>query len=302
MSNLPEKRRPGAPPMVLAKTLEQAPKRTFLHVDNKGRVRSPRRYRAIEGLNQVATGGLLIGAPVALTFAFGPLGLLAGGALGALVGWRMVWARKLDNAVRLLVHDRTAEARVLLEQVRTSRLMPRGARALAEQNMGACYAREENYEKALEHQLAAIALHKRGKKTLFAHVVDYAAVHSLVNLERVKEARLRLEEKGKAEDKGEYLRLQHWVADLHVCMAEGEHSLTDDQLHDRAREALGITTAAALLGLLAWAYEKSGDDEQAWLLLHEAIDRKDGTIIERTMPMLGKWMSDNAHKATAFEL
>jgi hypothetical protein len=301
MSNLPEKRSAVAPPMVLGKSLEQAPKRAFLHVDNKGRVRSPKRYRAIEGLNQVATAGVLVGAPVVLTVGLGPLGLLIGAGISGLVGWRMHWSRKLDRAVRLLVHDRTEEARMLLDQVRSSALLPRSARALAEQNMGACYARERDYEKALEHQLKSIALHKRGRKTLFGHVVDYAAIHSLVNLGRVKEARLRIDEKGAGDDKGDYLRLQHWVAELHVCMAEGEHSIAEDDLYGRAREALGITTAAALLGLLAWAHHHIGDEEQAWLLLHEAIDRQDGDIIERTMPLLGDWMTENADKAKALD-
>ena len=292
----------AAPKLVLARTLEQAPNRAFVNIDSKGQVLSPGRYRASAWFRQAVAAGLLVGAPVVLTLAYGAVGVVVGGVLGGLLGWRLVWSSKVRRAVALLVQDRTAEARVLLQQVRKSAFVPRLARALAEQNLGACHARECNYDQALEHQLAAIALHARGRQTVFAHLVEYASIHTLINLDRVTEARSRLEDKGVADDKGDYLRIQHWVAELHVCMAEGAHALDDEELYRRAREALGITSAASLLGLLAWAHRESDDEEQAWLLLHEALDRKDGTLIERTMPRLGAWMSEHADKAQAFDL
>ncbi len=40
-----------APPMVLADSLEKAPPKAFVHVDGRGQVRSPARYRALQALS-----------------------------------------------------------------------------------------------------------------------------------------------------------------------------------------------------------------------------------------------------------
>jgi hypothetical protein len=135
----------------------------------------------------------------------------------------------------------------------------------------------------------------RRRHSAMAHMVSLAEVTTLVNLGRTGEARQRLEQlRGHLPD-GNYLRLQFWVAELYVCFAEGEHRFDADQLHERARTALGITGAASLLGLCAWAHYTSGDHDQAWHLLSEALDRRPGQLIDRLLPKLHAWME--AHLA-----
>ena len=128
-------------------------------------------------------------------------------------------------------------------------------------------------------------------------MVEYAEIITLVNLGRVGEARQRFDQKQGKVPEGDYLRMQHWGAELYVCLAEGEHRLDPEQLHQCAIAALKITGAAALLGLSAWAHWKLGDTDQAWHLLNEAYDRRQGVRLERALPLLWTWMEEHAAEA-----
>lgn len=287
-----------APAMVMAKTLAEAEPRSFVHVDNHGQVRSPARYRALQAVSYGAAGTIVAGVTIVYGALLGPAGLAIGFGLGAYLGWHVRRNLKLQEATRLLVHDRLDEAEALLTQVLRSWRCPNQVRALAEQNLGAIEVRRGNFEEALKHQRAAMTRYARARrKSLFARTVEYAEIATLVNLGRVGEARQRFEQKNAEVPKGDYLRIQHWVAELYVCLAEGEHRISADDLHERAHAALGITGAAALLGLTSWAHLHTGDTDQAWHLLREAFDRRHGTGIERALPRLHEWMEKHAPEA-----
>jgi hypothetical protein len=202
----------------------------------------------------------------------------------------------------LIAHDRLDEAEALLGEVGKSWPRPKSARALIEQNLAAIAGRRGDFEGALTHQRAAMQLYaragRRGRSAM-ARLVEYAEITTLVNLGRVGEARHRLDERLANPPRGNYLKLQAWVAELYVCLAEGEHRLDGDQLHERARSALQITGAAALLGLCAWAHYQIGDPDQGAHLLAEAFDRRDGQLIERLLPKLHTWMEEHAKEARA---
>jgi hypothetical protein len=287
-----------APRMVLAESLEKAPPKSFVHVDAKGQVRSPSRYRMIQAISYGSAAAIVGGVTVVYGALLGIPGIALGIGLGAYVGWHVRRGLKLQQATRLLVHDRLDEAETLLKQVLHGWRVPRNVKALAEQNLAALEVRRANYDEALNHQRAAMALWARSRrKSLFARTVEYAEITTLVNLNRPGEARQRFEQKHGEVPEGDYLRLQHWVAELYVCLAEGEHRITADDLHDRAKAALGITGAAALLGLTSWAHWKLGDTDQAWHLLREAYDRMSGSAIDRALPRLYEWMEK--HRAEA---
>jgi tetratricopeptide (TPR) repeat protein len=287
-----------APPMVMAKSLAEAPPKSFVHVDGKGQVRSPSRYKALQAASYGAAGAIVAGVTVIYGAILGPAGIAVGLGLGAYVGWHIRRGLKLQEATRLLVHDRLDEAEAMINEVLKSWRLPKTMRALAEQNLAACYIRRGNFEEALKHQRIAMTLYARfRKKSLFARTVEYAEITTLVNLGRTGEARQRLEQKHGQVPEGDYLRMQHWVSELYVCLAEGEHRITADDLHERAHVALGITGAAALLGLCAWAHLQAGDTDQAWHLLREAFDRRAGVGLERALPRLHDWMERNAEAA-----
>src|SRR5262249_13212184 len=146
---------------------------------------------------------------------------------------------------------------------------------------------------ALTHQRAAIALYSRGRRSPFAQVVEYGEIISLVNLERLREAREIFDRRHKVVPDGDYLRVHHWVTELYLDMAEGTCTVDDDDLHPRVRFRLGLSSGAALLALLAWAEHARGDLDLAWHLLREACDRRGEVPLERTMPRLHAWIEAN---------
>ncbi len=286
------------PPMVLAKDLAAATPRSFVHVDRRGQVRSPARYKAIQAASYGLIATLIGGAAVLYGLILGPVGVVAALGAGALIAFNIRRVQGLQKAARLLLHDRVEEALPILEALANKRLQRR-VRALVEQNLAACHNRRGRYAEALEHERASIALHARSRRRdPLAVSVQYAELFTLVNLDRVAEARGILAARHPVVPEGDYLRVLHWAAELYVCLAEGAHSLEADELHVRARTALGITSAAALLGLVAWAHHHAGDLDQAWLCLREADDRRAGVPIEQTLPKLHAWMEAHRDQAT----
>jgi hypothetical protein len=286
------------PRLVLAKDLAAATPRSFVHIDRHGQVRSPARFRAIEAASYGLLAAITLSVTITYGMAFGAPGLIFGAAIALLFGRAIRRARRLQAAARLIINDRVEEAEVILGDLLRSRRLPRRLRALAEQNLAACHLRRGRFDEALVHQRLAIGHHARwGRHSPFARIVQYGELLTLVNLGRVAEARALFGQRHPTVPDGDYLRVHHWIAELYVCFAEGGHAIDQDELHARARTALGITSAAALLALLAWAHHVAGDVDQAWHLLRESVDRRDGMPIERTMPRLHAWIE--AHREAA---
>ena len=287
-----------SPPMELAESLEAAAPRTFVHVDRKGQVRSPTRYKALQAASYGVAATIVGGVTVMYGTLLGLPGVGIGAAFAAYFGWHHRRGRMLHKATVLLVHDQLDESEALLRKVLSSWRCPRHVAALAEQNLGAIYNRRGNFEEALQHQRASMALYARANaKSPMRQVVEYAEMIGLVNLNRAGEARQRFDQKQGKVPEGDYLRLQHWGAELYICLAEGDHRIDSEQLHQCAIAALKITGAAALLGLSSWAHWKRNDLDQAWHLLREAYDRQEGVRLERSMPLLWTWMEAHAAEA-----
>lgn len=277
----------------LAPSLEEARPRSFVHIDGRGQVRSPARYRALQAISYGAAATIVGGVTVVYGAIFGPVGVLVGAGLGAWISWHVFRRRKLQKAARFVVNGQLEEAEKLLIEIGRSFRLPRLERALVEQQLGAIAVRRSDYEEALRRQRNAMQIyarsHRVGRRSPFARTVEYSEIVTLVNLGRAGEARQRFEQRREVPE-GDYLRVQHWAAELYVLFAEGEHRLSSDDLHERSRAALAITSAAALLGLCAWAQLVAGEEDYAWLLLREAYDRVEGTAIDKAMPRLWAWM------------
>ena len=150
-----------APPMKLANSLEEAAPRTFVHVDNKGQVRSPARYKALQAVSYGAAAAIVGGVTVMYGALLGIPGVGIGAAFAGYFAWHLKRNRMLHKATVLLVHDQLDEAEALLRKVLSSWRCPKSVRALAEQNLGAVYNRRGNFEEALAHQRAAMAIYAR---------------------------------------------------------------------------------------------------------------------------------------------
>jgi hypothetical protein len=119
-------------------------------------------------------------------------------------------------------------------------------------------------------------------------VLAYLEIALLVNLGRTGEARARLDGRG-TPPQGNYLKVQHWTADLYVQFAEGRCTIDEDQLWERSHAALQITGAAQLLALCSWAYGERRDAEMAAHLLDQAVDRAEPGMAQRA-PALWRWV------------
>jgi len=87
------------------------------------------------------------------------------------------------------------------------------------------------------------------------------------------------------------------TTELFLAFHEGRHELDDEALHERAKFALGITTASPMLALLSWAFAENGDEEMAELLRDEAQDRHPGKLMSVPMPKLDAWLNKEHARA-----
>jgi hypothetical protein len=229
---------------------------------------------------------------------------LLGVGMGALVAVAFSWfawaiSRQfaLRRAQRALAADRREEAERIYRGVLSAPLVPPKYRTFAEQGLAACDSIAGRHEDALAHVQSVLRRHGRAR-SVHAQVARYSEVYLLVNVGRLEEARAQLEALGPIPE-GEYFRISHWGAELYLALAEGTHAIEDDELHRRASAALAITSAAPILGLLAWAFDQRGDGEMAALLLREARDRHPGQKLSGSMPLLEAWMEAQPPGAAA---
>ena len=282
------------PETQLAESLETAGPKSLVYVDATGRVRSPAHYRLVSAVAWVVPAALIACTGIFYGVFFGPLaGALAGGAVLALTAWRVRPFRILRQATRLMVHDRLDEAEALLDRL-VGRRLPAATRAEALYRLAVIALRRGDQAAALERVREVLAVQvNAGRANRLSRRYLYAEINCLINLDRVAEARQRFARLQGPAPEGDYLRLAHWTAELHLAFAEGKHTLSADELHERARVALRITMAGALLGLLSWAHVEIGDRDQAWHLLREAYDRMDDVHLDKTMPRLYAWLESH---------
>ncbi len=278
-----------APELRLARTLEEAGHGTFVHIDGRGEVRSPTRYRAMAAAAYGLSGIAVVAATAFYVGVFGPMGAAVGLLFGGAFWLGLARGRRMTRAAALIQADRLDEAEALCRQTLSGRLVPRRLRAVAHQNLSAIAVRRGDFEGALAEVRKAIKLrHSSLRRSVYLDVLAYVEIALLVNLGRVGEARARLDGRGKPPE-GNYLRVQHWTVDLYVQFAEGRCALDEDALWERSQAALRITGAAQLLALCAWGYGERRDEDMASHLLEQAIDRAEPHA-EKRAPLLWKWV------------
>jgi hypothetical protein len=280
------------PPIDLARNLEAASNRQVVHVDGKGRVRSPARFRAIQYGSSTVLGGVVAFATVLYAQMIGPAGAIVGVALGGWVAYLVSLSLGLRRGLRHFVADHVDEAADIYARVAHRPLVPRKVRALAEQNLASCRTMQGRHEEALQLFRSAAVRWGRSRK-VFPMLARYGEVFALIHVGQVPEARSRWAAIGAAPD-GDFLLVHHWGAELYLALAEGDHQLAHDELHRRARSALAITSAGGLLGLLGWAFARLGDRDMSCHLLSEALDRHPGARLSGGMPLLQKWLDEAA--------
>lgn len=293
------------PRMELARSLEEAGPRTFVYIDNQGRVRSPVQYRLMQVFSYSMLAAILVGGTALYASLLGPQGLLFGVMFSALVGRNLRLTRQINQAALLSSHDRLDEAEVLLRRLLGRRLVGRRLRALIHHNLGAVATRRGDHEEALGQLRSAIGLYQAAwRRSPHLRSCQYGEVIALCNLRRADEARQRLLSLPE-QSEGDYLLVKYWTTELYVRFCRGDAPPDDGTLWERAERALRITSSAALLALCAWGFTKGSGKQaesnldMAWHLLREAFDRLDGEPLRTIMPPLWQWMTENRGTAEA---
>lgn len=287
------------PPMQLARSLEEAGPRTFVYIDNQGRVRSPVQYRAMQVMSYSLLAGILLGGSALYSYLLGPQGLIFGLVFGLAIGRNLFYTRQINRAALLSSHDRLDEAEIILRRLLRRRFLGRRLKALCYHNMGAVATRRGDHEQALSHLREAIRLYQAAwPKSPHLRSCQYGEVIALCNLGRADEAQKRWAALPR-QSEGDYLLVKSWTTELYVAFAADQPPPADSELWERARRALRITSSSALLSLCSWAFLRAKDQDIAWHLLREAYDRLDGEPLFLIMPPLWRWMEQSRPLAGA---
>jgi tetratricopeptide (TPR) repeat protein len=197
--------------------------------------------------------------------------------------------RRVNEASVALSRGDAAAGRALAEPVTRAWWVPARVRALAELRLAIADALDGKPEAALDRVRRARA---RLSPRLVQHQFSYySEINLLTALGRVKEARAILESRGGV-PAGEVLKLSHWIAQMHLGVAEGKLDLDGEELHDRMRKGLNMTAGADLLLLCAWVYAQRGEHDDARFAWRQARDREGSARLEIAMPKLAEWMTD----------
>jgi tetratricopeptide (TPR) repeat protein len=275
----------------VARSLEEAVPGSMMFVNDRGDVISSRRVRwqmAAAGFYHAAIGALLVGFGVSL---FGWAGSAAGSAYLAFGLWNLRERLRAARAARLIAID-PSRAETQLAALARGRWRVSRVRAYAYFGLAHVAMRRGDAAAALEHYRTAIVYYAKSDDEAGVHAqfARHGQVIALVNLDRVADARAALAALGPLPS-GNALRIHRWMSELYVCFGEGFHALGPDDLHERSREALRLSSAGMLVALCAWAHAQRGDHDQARHLVAEVGERADLAQLPLVCPKLHAWMT-----------
>jgi len=293
-----------ARPMI-ATDLDRAGKGQLVYVGRDGEVKHPAVVRNRQIAAYVTFGGITA-AGVALAATSFPVLVPFYLALGGRFFGTVRAVRRVNEASVALSKGDAATGRALAEPVTKAWWAPARVRALAELRVAIADALEGQGERALER-----VRHARSKLSprLIQHQFSYyTEINLLIALGRTKEARALLESRGGVPT-GEVLKLSHWIAQMHLWVAEASPTVTpemmfrdpppkkpleidDVELHDRMRKGLSMTAGADLLLLCAWCYAQRGEHEDAKFAYRQSKEREGSHRLDVSMPKLAAWIAD----------
>jgi len=278
-----------ARPMI-ASDLDRAGKGQLVYVGRDGEVKHPGQVRNRQIASYIAFGTVSAAGTVwaAATFpVLVPFYLLLGGRFLSTV--RAV--RRVNEASVALSRGDAAAGRALAEPVTRAWWAPGRVRALAELRVAIADALEGKGEQALDRVRQARA--RLSPKLVQYQFSYYTEINLLTALGRIKEARVMLESRGKVPT-GEVLKLSHWIAEMHLGVAEGELKIDAEELHERMKKGLSMTAGADLLMLCAWVYAQRGEHEDAKFAWRQAKEREGSHRLDIAMPKLFEWTTKYA--------
>ncbi len=294
-----------ARPMI-ASDLDKAGKGQLVYVGRDGEVKNPAQVRNRQIAQYLAFGGITT-AGVALAATSFPVLVPFYLALGGRFLGTVRAVKHVNEASVALSRGDAATGRELAERVARAWWAPTRVRALAELRIAIADALEGKGEAALDRVRRARA--KLSPRLIQHQFSYYTEINLLTALGRTKEARNLLESRGPVPT-GEVLKLSHWIAQMHLWVAEHapqpvdaaspfkdpprkrDLEIDEIELHDRMRKGLSMTAGADLLLLCAWCYAYRGEHDDAKFSYKQARDREGSHRLDVAMPALAKWIEE----------
>ncbi|HTL36692.1 MAG TPA: hypothetical protein VL326_26340 [Kofleriaceae bacterium] len=286
-----------ARPMI-ATDLDKAGKGQLVYVGRDGEVKHPAVVRNRQIAAYVTFGGITA-AGVALAATSFPVLVPFYLALGGRFFGTVRAVRRVNEASVALSKGDAATGRALAEPVTRAWWAPTRVRALAELRVAIADALDGRGEQALDRVRRARA--KLSPRLIQHQFSYYTEINLLTALNRTKEARNLLESRGPV-PMGEVLKLSHWIAQMHLWVAENatrdplakkkDLEIDDTELHDRMRKGLSMTAGADLLLLCAWCYAYRGEHDDARFSYRQAKDREGSHRLDVAMPKLAAWIEE----------
>lgn len=293
-----------ARPMI-ATDLDRAGKGQLVYVGRDGEVKDPSSVRNRQLAQYVAFGGITA-AGVALAASSFPVLVPFYLALGGRFLGTVRAVKRVNEASVALSRGDAKTGRELAERVARSWWAPSRVRALAELRVAIADALDGNGEQALDRVRRARA--KLSPRLIQHQFSYYTEINLLTALGRLKEARNLLESRGPVPT-GEVLKLSHWIAQMHLWVAENaprppgdepfkvpapkrDLEIDEIELHERMRKGLSMTAGADLLLLCAWCYAYRGEHDDAKFAYRQAKEREGSHRLDVGMPTLAAWVEE----------
>jgi hypothetical protein len=295
-----------ARPMI-ATDLDRAGKGQLVYVGRDGEVKHPAAVRNRQIAAYVTFGGITA-AGVALAATSFPVLVPFYLALGGRFFGTVRAVRRVNEASVALSKGDAAAGRALAEPVTRAWWAPTRVRALAELRLAIADALDGHGEQALDRVRRARA--KLSPRLIQHQFSYYTEINLLTALGRTKEARNLLESRGPIPT-GEVLKLSHWIAQMHLWVAESaprplapgelppklpekkkDLEIDEGELHERMRKGLSMTAGADLLLLCAWCYAYRGEHDDARFVYRQAREREGSHRLDVAMPSLAAWIEE----------
>jgi hypothetical protein len=235
----------------------------------------------------------LLGAASATAIALSPVfGIPYAAILGGIVLMKRRRIQRLNRVVQLLRADRLDEVDRELD---TLERRDWRSRALAAYARAGVAVRRGQLDTALASTERCASLMPSVDRAM-PHVYWmnlFLRASILLELRRLGDASPVIERAMAAPD-GEVYALFKRGIEAQRAFARGQDDElgTDDQLHDRARDALGYNQTGITVAILAWAYERRGDIDMSAHLLGEVVARCPHGVeaIASAHPSLWAWL------------
>ena len=293
----PQPGEPGEDKLVwrVSSSLDTAKPGEVLLLDDQGRVLGPKAMRKATVVGWGVVGSVVGVGAGAIGVLVSPIaGLVVGAMTMGFLVWQLRHGRDFQRALALASAGRRDEAFAIVQELERRQLgnqFPPFIDYLAgklEWQRGHGEEALRRYDRALS---ALGRMRGRGRGMYWICTFDRVQLLAATGqLEQARAARQELEEA----PRGDYFAMELALTDLMIAFHAGEPASLpgDEELYEWAKAALRTSRFGASVVLLAWAFDRRGDQDMAEHMLREAPARLETEFLAETTPKLHAWLEE----------